>query len=107
MTDQFFQIMGYKLYTHELRSGYAARIDNFRSYDTVSKDVIQRWTYPMVPDVISNRDCSESRLHRQGIYKASGIWCLIFYNRFISRCFIYRLQFLCSCFLKSKISKKP
>jgi len=71
MTDQFFQIMGYKLYTHELRSGYAARIDNFRSYDTVSKDVIQRWTYPMVPDVISNRDCSESRLHRQGIYKAS------------------------------------
>ncbi|KAG2662451.1 hypothetical protein PVAP13_1KG538800 [Panicum virgatum] len=66
-------IMGYKLYTHELRSGYAARIDNFRSYDTVSKDVIQRWTYPMVPDVISNRDCSESRLHRQGIYKASDV----------------------------------
>lgn len=66
-------IMGYKIYTHELRSGYAARIDNFRSYDTVSKDVIQRWTYPMVPDVISNRDCSESRLHRQGIYKASDV----------------------------------
>ncbi|PUZ78178.1 hypothetical protein GQ55_1G432000 [Panicum hallii var. hallii] len=66
-------IMGYKIYTHELRSGYAARIDNFRSYDTVSKDVIQRWTYPMVPDVISSRDCSESRLHRQGIYKASDV----------------------------------
>ncbi|PAN08511.2 hypothetical protein PAHAL_1G441300 [Panicum hallii] len=66
-------IMGYKIYTHELRSGYAARIDNFRSYDTVSKDVIQRWTYPMVPDVISSGDCSESRLHRQGIYKASDV----------------------------------
>ncbi|XP_066328817.1 uncharacterized protein [Miscanthus floridulus] len=65
-------IMGYKIYTHELCSGYAARIDNFRSYDTVSKDVIQRWTYPMVPDVISSRDCSESRLHRQGVYKASA-----------------------------------
>lgn len=66
-------IMGYKIYTHELRSGYAARIDNFRSYDTVSKDVIQRWTYPMVPDVISSHDCSESRLHRQGVYKASDV----------------------------------
>jgi translation initiation factor eIF-2B subunit epsilon len=72
--------MGYKIYTHELRSGYAARIDNFRSYDTVSKDVIQRWTYPMVPDVISSGDCSESRLHRQGIYKASGICCLEFFT---------------------------
>ncbi|KAG2662455.1 hypothetical protein PVAP13_1KG538800 [Panicum virgatum] len=47
--------------------------DIMGSYDTVSKDVIQRWTYPMVPDVISNRDCSESRLHRQGIYKASDV----------------------------------
>lgn len=66
-------IMGYRIYTHELRSRYAARIDNFRSYDTVSKDVIQRWTYPMVPDVISNCDSSESRLHRQGIYRASDV----------------------------------
>ncbi|KAK3132676.1 hypothetical protein QOZ80_6AG0526120 [Eleusine coracana subsp. coracana] len=27
-------IMGYKIYTHEIHSSYAARIDNFRSYDT-------------------------------------------------------------------------
>ncbi|XP_062221600.1 uncharacterized protein LOC133920954 [Phragmites australis] len=66
-------IMGYKIYTHEIHSSYAARIDNFRSYDTVSKDVIQRWTYPFVPDVISFGDCPESRLHRQGIYKASDV----------------------------------
>uniref|UniRef100_A0A0D9VJY3 Translation initiation factor eIF2B subunit epsilon n=1 Tax=Leersia perrieri TaxID=77586 RepID=A0A0D9VJY3_9ORYZ len=66
-------IMGYKIYTHEIRSSYAARIDNFRSYDTVSKDIIQRWTYPMVPDVLSSGDCQEIKLHRQGIYKASDI----------------------------------
>ncbi|KAH7529231.1 hypothetical protein FEM48_Zijuj05G0162700 [Ziziphus jujuba var. spinosa] len=28
-------IMGYKIFTHEIHSSYAARIDNFRSYDTV------------------------------------------------------------------------
>ncbi|GJN34627.1 hypothetical protein PR202_gb23308 [Eleusine coracana subsp. coracana] len=28
------EIMGYKIYTHEIHSSYAARIDNFRSYDT-------------------------------------------------------------------------
>ncbi|XP_062220686.1 uncharacterized protein LOC133920062 [Phragmites australis] len=66
-------IMGYKIYTHEICSSYAARIDNFRSYDTVSKDIIQRWTYPIVPDVISFGKCVENRLHRHGIYKASDV----------------------------------
>ncbi|KAF7091957.1 hypothetical protein CFC21_094492 [Triticum aestivum] len=66
-------IMGYKIYTHEIRSSYAARIDNFRSYDAVSKDIIQRWTYPMVPDVLSFGNCHEMKLHRQGIYKASDV----------------------------------
>ncbi|CAN4108654.1 unnamed protein product [Withania somnifera] len=45
------QIMGYKIYTHEIHSSYAARIDNYRSYDTISKDIIRWWTYPFVPDV--------------------------------------------------------
>jgi hypothetical protein len=65
--------MGYKIYTHEIHSSYAARVDNFRSYDAVSKDIIQRWTYPMVPDVLSFGNCHEMKLHRQGIYKASGM----------------------------------
>lgn len=65
------QIMGYKIFTHEIHSNYAARIDNFRSYDTVSKDIIQRWTYPLVPDVqfLGN---SSAKLERQGMYRASG-----------------------------------
>ncbi|CAN8316293.1 unnamed protein product [Cochlearia groenlandica] len=63
-------IMGYKIYTHEIHSSYAARIENFRSYDTVSNDIIQRWTYPYVPDInfSGNRPL---KLGRQGIYKAS------------------------------------
>uniref|UniRef100_A0A2N9IZ15 Translation initiation factor eIF2B subunit epsilon n=1 Tax=Fagus sylvatica TaxID=28930 RepID=A0A2N9IZ15_FAGSY len=64
------QIMGYKVFTHEIHSSYAARIDNFRSYDTISKDIIQRWTYPFVPDVMFFGN-SATKLERQGMYRAS------------------------------------
>ncbi|KAM7273523.1 hypothetical protein ACFE04_028187 [Oxalis oulophora] len=65
-------IMGYKIFTHEIHSSYAARIDNFRSYDTISKDIIQRWTYPFVPDV---NFCGHhvTKLERQGKYRASEV----------------------------------
>lgn len=65
-------IMGYKIFTHEIHSNYAARVDNFRSYDTVSKDIIQRWTYPLVPDVQFSGHGS-TKLERHGIYRASDI----------------------------------
>ncbi|KAK9043556.1 hypothetical protein V6N11_071892 [Hibiscus sabdariffa] len=64
-------IMGYKIFTHEIHSSYAARIDNFRSYDTISKDIIQRWTYPFVPDILCGS--SAIKLERQGIYRASEV----------------------------------
>ncbi|KAK9292183.1 hypothetical protein L1049_020143 [Liquidambar formosana] len=65
-------IMGYKIFTHEINSSYAARIDNFRSYDTISKDIIQRWTYPLVPDVKCFGNCT-TKLDRQGMYRALEI----------------------------------
>ncbi|MED6169236.1 hypothetical protein PIB30_019708 [Stylosanthes scabra] len=65
-------IMGYKIFVHEIHSNYAARIENFRSYDTVSRDIIHRWTYPMVPDVM-NYGNTATKLERQGMYRASEI----------------------------------
>ncbi|XP_024179975.1 translation initiation factor eIF-2B subunit epsilon isoform X2 [Rosa chinensis] len=65
-------IMGYKIFTHEIHSTYAARIDNFRSYDTISRDIIQRWAYPLVPDVKFFRD-SSTKLERQGMYLVSEL----------------------------------
>ncbi|KAL6557126.1 hypothetical protein OROMI_017476 [Orobanche minor] len=64
-------IMDYKIFTHEIHSSYAARVDNYRSYDTISKDIIQRWTYPLVPDVLSFGNCV-TKLERQGVYRASA-----------------------------------
>lgn len=64
--------MGKKIYTHEIDSSYTARVDNYRSYDTISKDIIQRWSFPLVPDVLYAGNREQMRLHREGIYKAPG-----------------------------------
>ena len=43
--------LGNNIYSHILGpSEYAVRVDSLRTYDAVSKDVIQRWNYPMCPD---------------------------------------------------------
>lgn len=69
--------MGYKIFTHEINGSYAARVDNFKSYDTVSKDILQRWTYPLVPNAQSFGKCGQVLLEREGIYKSPGM-CRIF-----------------------------
>jgi translation initiation factor eIF-2B subunit epsilon len=44
--------LGNAVYAHELGpEEYAARVENFRAYDAVSRDVVGRWTYPLCPDV--------------------------------------------------------
>ncbi|XP_071702394.1 translation initiation factor eIF2B subunit epsilon-like [Rutidosis leptorrhynchoides] len=65
-------IMGYKIFTYEIHSDYAARIDNFKSYDSISKDIIQRWTYPIVPDVQISTNTS-IEVDRNGIYRGPEI----------------------------------
>ncbi|KAI0724098.1 nucleotide-diphospho-sugar transferase [Fomitopsis betulina] len=32
------------------KEGYAARVADTRSYDAISKDILSRWTFPLVPD---------------------------------------------------------
>eukprot|EP00252_Welwitschia_mirabilis_P016124 TRINITY_DN3563_c0_g2_i1.p1 TRINITY_DN3563_c0_g2~~TRINITY_DN3563_c0_g2_i1.p1 ORF type:complete len:742 (-),score=186.19 TRINITY_DN3563_c0_g2_i1:165-2390(-) len=66
------EVMGYKIFTYEISSEYAARIDNFRSYDVVSKDILQRWTYPLVPDIQFSKNGSSILFERQYVYKATG-----------------------------------
>ena len=71
--------MGYKIFTHEIHSEYAARIDNFRSYDAVSKDILQRWTYPLVPDIPFSSNGPPVRLDHQEYYKEAGWTCINFH----------------------------
>lgn len=44
------EIMGNRIYTHFISDQYAARVSNLHTYDAISKDVIHRWVYPLVPD---------------------------------------------------------
>ena len=37
---------------HELKHRYCARLHNFYMYDAVSRDVIGRWNYPFVPEIL-------------------------------------------------------
>lgn len=65
-------VEGYKIFTYEICSSYAARILNIRSYDAISKDIIQGWMYPLVPDVQFFEN-SVANLKRQGMCRASEV----------------------------------
>ncbi|RZC83861.1 hypothetical protein C5167_046649 [Papaver somniferum] len=53
-------VMGYKIFIHEIQSDYAA----------ISKDIMQRSTYPLVPDIQFSGK-RPIKLESQGIYKGS------------------------------------
>ena len=55
------EITGNHIYTHFISDKYAARVSNLRTYDAVSKDVIHRWVYPLVPDNVIGESYSYGR----------------------------------------------
>ncbi|KAL2622317.1 hypothetical protein R1flu_002522 [Riccia fluitans] len=67
------EILGNKIHTYEIVGDYAARIDNLRAYDVVSKDIIHRWTYPMVPDIRFASPETGIKIGRSNIYKEDGV----------------------------------
>ncbi|KAH9484230.1 putative translation initiation factor eIF-2B subunit epsilon [Psilocybe cubensis] len=38
------------IYCYVAEEGYAARVQDTRSYASISKDILSRWTFPLVPD---------------------------------------------------------
>jgi translation initiation factor eIF-2B subunit epsilon len=45
-----YELNGKTIHTEIVEEHYAARVFNLQSYESVSKDVLGRWTYPLVPD---------------------------------------------------------
>ncbi|KAJ4291549.1 translation initiation factor eIF-2B epsilon subunit, GEF [Collariella sp. IMI 366227] len=45
-----WELNGKMLYAEVLEDGYAARASNLQMYDCISKDILERWTLPFVPD---------------------------------------------------------
>ncbi|KAL1503158.1 hypothetical protein AB1Y20_011217 [Prymnesium parvum] len=63
-----FEYLGKTIYTHILSSEYAARVHDPHTYDMISRDIIQRWTFPIVPDANLLPGCNY-HLGRSGVYK--------------------------------------
>ncbi|KAF9005562.1 nucleotide-diphospho-sugar transferase [Cyathus striatus] len=38
------------IHCYVAKEGYAARVKDTKSYDSISKDILSRWTFPLVPD---------------------------------------------------------
>jgi translation initiation factor eIF-2B subunit epsilon len=67
-----YELNGKTIHTDIITGHYAARANNLQAYDAVSKDVLGRWTYPLVPD--SNLLVGQSyRYSRGGICKEDGV----------------------------------
>lgn len=65
-------LLGKTIYTHILDSNYAGRVDCLQTYNSVSKDIISRYAYPITPD--SNRLSDQKYSYQPGhIYKEDGV----------------------------------
>ncbi|KAK7055003.1 translation initiation factor eIF-2B epsilon subunit, GEF [Paramarasmius palmivorus] len=52
------------IYCYVAKDGYAARVKDTKSYDSISKDILSRWTFPLVPD--NNHPAGHVYEHRRG-----------------------------------------
>ncbi|KAG0295145.1 hypothetical protein BGZ96_012433 [Linnemannia gamsii] len=65
-------LLGKTIHFHEVSDVYAARVRSTQMYDAVSKDIISRWTFPMVPD--SNLQVGDCYEYRRGlVYKEKSV----------------------------------
>src|SRR5438045_4517543 len=67
-----YELNGKTIHTHIVNKHYAARVRDLQAYDAMSKDIIQRWAYPLCPDsnLLQNQTY---RLLRGNIYKEDGV----------------------------------
>lgn len=63
-------ITGNHIYSRIISDQYAVRVSNLHTYDAISRDVIHRWVYPLVPDNIAGESYSYGR---HNIYLSSDV----------------------------------
>ncbi|ORY31492.1 nucleotide-diphospho-sugar transferase [Rhizoclosmatium globosum] len=64
-------ILGKQIHCHIITDTYAARVRSTQMYDSISKDVMARWTYPMVPE--TNIMGTSYTHHSPYIYKDESV----------------------------------
>lgn len=67
-----YELNGKTIHTEIISDHYAARAFNLQAYEAITKDVLGRWTYPLVPD--SNLVAGQSyKFQRGGFCKENGV----------------------------------
>lgn len=68
------EILASSIYVAELESEeYAAKVHNWQTYQMVSKDVVNRWAYPLVPDMGVSCLYQNYIFYRNNIYRSSDL----------------------------------
>nr|XP_034300396.1 translation initiation factor eIF-2B subunit epsilon isoform X2 [Crassostrea gigas] len=72
-----------------LNDGYTGRVSNLQMYDTVSRDVICRWSYPLVPDTQTDNQGQIISHNRHNIYTSKDVMlakgCVLEQNVLVGR----------------------
>lgn len=68
------ELLASSIYVAELESEeYAARVHNWQTYQMVSSDVVNRWAYPLVPDMGVSCLYQNYLFYRNNIYRSSDL----------------------------------
>lgn len=68
------EILCSSIYFHKLQGAeFAARVNNWHMYHSVSHDIMHRWTYPMVPDAPFIAENEAYTFLRHNVYKQKSV----------------------------------
>jgi translation initiation factor eIF-2B subunit epsilon len=68
-----YELNGKTIHTHIVHDHFASRLVDLRAYDSLSRDIASRWTFPMCPDANPKYRYSGGRVYREdGVTLARG-----------------------------------
>ncbi|XP_052793044.1 translation initiation factor eIF-2B subunit epsilon-like [Mya arenaria] len=67
------EIMGNTIQMHVVKDAYAARVSSLQMYDAVSQDILNRWTFPFVPDSCYRHNNDSISYSRHNIYLSKKV----------------------------------
>ncbi|CEO99312.1 Translation initiation factor eIF2B subunit epsilon [Plasmodiophora brassicae] len=65
-------ILGYSVFAHIVPDRYAARVNGVKTYDAVSRDIIERWAFRFAVDNGCDSHCASYSSQRMNIFKEVG-----------------------------------
>lgn len=65
--------LGKSIYSYIIENEYAARVKDPRTYHSISRDIVTRWVYPLVPDIPLLEEGSTYIQSKRYVYKEQGV----------------------------------